>query len=252
MKNYRQLIVLSLIIVMFSGLLIGCQPQETTLEVYAGNGIKKQMEEIKALYEAQNPHITLVYNFASSDALQAAMRTLEQGDLIITGESDIEAMFQDNLVLERYHVASKITTLVVREGDDTVTTWDDLAKEGVRITMPNPELGSGGRAAEQTIKNSPLSEQISANIVSYTSKPADAVTLLLNNEVDVAIRPFFITSAEIKFIEVPEEIVENFLLWIAVTTFTQAEEEALAFAQFVISDEGQQIFQDAGYSVAEQ
>ncbi|MEA2008513.1 MAG: substrate-binding domain-containing protein, partial [Chloroflexota bacterium] len=147
MNSYRQFNIFLLIIVLFSGLLIGCQPQEVTLEIYAGNGIKNQMEEIKTLYEAQNPHITLVYNFASSSSSKTAMRTLEQGDLYIAGESDVESMFQEGLIIDHYYVSSRITTIVVREGDDIVTTWDDLAKEGVRITIPNPELGTGGQAA---------------------------------------------------------------------------------------------------------
>ncbi|MEA3350843.1 MAG: substrate-binding domain-containing protein [Chloroflexota bacterium] len=252
MNSYRQFNIFLLIIVLFSGLLIGCQPQEVTLEIYAGDGIKNPMEEIKTLYEAQNPHITLIYNFAASSALQTAMRTLEQGDLYIAEESDVESMFQDGLIIDHYYVASLTTTIVVREGDDIVTTWDDLAKEGVRITILNPELGGGGRAAERAINNSPFSEQIFANIITYTSKQEDTISLLLNNEVDAAIRPFFATTTGIRSIEVPEELAENFRVLVGITAFTQAEEEALAFAQFIIGNEGRQIFQKAGYSTTEQ
>ena len=249
MKNYLKPGTLALLIIFIASSLIGCQPKEVTLEVYAGNGTKAQMEEIKALYEAQNPHITIVYNFAASSSLQAAMRTLEQGDLYITGESDIENMSKDGLIINSFHIASRITSIVVREGDDIVTSWDDLAKEGVRITMPNPDLGSGGRAADKAIKNSPLSEEIHANIISFSSSPETSIELLLSNEVDAVIRPFFEAESGIAFIDIPEEIAENFHLWIAVTTFTQAKEEALAFAQFVAGAEGQQIFKETGYSI---
>lgn len=251
MKKYFKLSFLVFVTVFATGLLIGCQPKEVTLEVYAGNGTKAQMEEIKALYEAQNPNITIVYNFAASSSLEAAMRTLEQGDLYITGESDIENMNKDGLIIDSFRIASRIMTIVVREGDDIVTSWDDLAKEGVRITMPNPDLGSGGRATDKTIKNSPLSKEIHANIISFTSSPETSIELLLSNEVDAVIRPLFETESALTFIKIPEEIAEDFHLGIAVTTFTQAEKEALAFAQFVAGDEGQQVFKETGFSVVE-
>ncbi len=250
MKFYSKLSSLAFLVIFIASSLIGCQPQKVTLEVYAGNGTKAQMEEIKILYEAQNPHITIVYNFAASSSLQAAMRTLEQGDLYITGESDIKKMANDGLIIDSFHIASRITSVAVREGDDIVRSWDDLAKEGVRITMPNPDLGSGGRAADKAIKNSPLNEEIHANIISFSSSPETSIELLLSNEVDAVIRPFFEAESGITFIDIPEEIAENFHLWVAVTTFTQAKEEALAFAQFIAGDEGQQIFKETGYSVA--
>ena len=251
MKIYSKLSVLALLIVFASSFLVGCQPQEVTLEVYAGNGTKAQMEEIKTLYEAQNPNITIVYHFAASKSLEAAMRTLKEGDLYIAGDYDVEKMNKDELLIEIFPVASRITTVVVREGDDLVTSWDDLAKEGVRITMPNPDLGSGGHAAETAISNSPLSDEIHANVINFTSSVEVSTDMLLSNETDALIRPFFEPTPGVAFITVPEEIAENFHLQIAVTTFTQAEEEALAFAQFVAGPEGQEVFKATGYSIVE-
>ena len=251
MKKHSTLSILALLIVFASSFLVGCQPKEVSLEVYAGNGTKAQMEEIKTLYETQNPNVTIVYHFAASKSLESAMRTLEQGDLYIAGDSDVEKMNKDGLLIEVFPVASRITTVVVREGDDIIKSWDDLAKEGVRIVMPNPDLGSGGRAAAKAISNSPLGEEIHANVVNFSSSVEVSTDMLLNNEADALVRPFFEPISGVAFIAVPDEFAENFHLQIAVTLFTQAEEEAMAFAQFVTGPEGQQIFKATGYSIVE-
>ena len=247
----KSILKTSFLALLMTSLLISCQTKEVTLEVYAGNGTKAQMEEIRTLYEAQNPNTTIIYHFAASKSLEAAMRTLEQGDLYIAGDSDVEKMNKDDLLFEIFPVASRITTVVVREGDDIIQSWDDLAKEGVRITMPNPDLGSGGRAADKAISNSPLSDEIHANIINFSSSVEDSADMLLSKETDALIRPFFEPTLGIAFIAVPKEFAEDFHLQIAVTAFTQAEEEALAFAQFVAGPEGQQIFKETGYSIVE-
>ena len=247
----KSILKISFLALLMTSLLISCQTKEITLEVYAGNGTKAQMEEIRTLYEAQNPNTTIVYHFAASKSLEAAMRTLEQGDLYIAGDDDVEKMNKDNLLIEIFPIASRITTVVVREGDDIVQSWDDLAKEGVRITMPNPDLGSGGHAADKAISNSPLSEEIHANVINFTSSIEVSTDMLLNYETDALIRPLFEATPGMIFIAVPKELAEDFHTQIAVTVFTQAEEDALAFAQFVAGPEGQKIFKSTGYSIIE-
>ena len=211
------------------------------------------MLEIKESYEKLHPNVTINYNFAASQTLEATMRTLQQGDLYLSGATDIQRMAQDNLIIESYPIASLTPAILVRSGDNTVASWDDLIKEGVRIAIMNPDLGSAGRVASKVIGNSPLNEQIRANITTFTATGSETLQMLVNNEADAAIiwGGLAKTNPALAIIEVPEEINITLDIWAGVPTYTTVESDALAFVEYIIGAEGLQAFENAGFSMLE-
>ncbi len=249
----KKLFALILLIILTGVILAGCGPKEVTLEVYAGDATKKAMSTIKESYEELHPNVTINYNFAASKTLEATMRTLQQGDLYAAEAKDIGRMDQDGLIVESYPFAALTPAIIVRTGDNTIASWDDLAKDGVRITVLNPELGSAGRAADKVISNSPLSEQIRANITVFVSTPSEAAQMLQNDKVDAVIIWDSVakTNPNLAVVEIPEEINVTLEIWVAVPTYTTAESDALAFAEYVIGPAGQQAFENTGFSILE-
>jgi ABC-type molybdate transport system substrate-binding protein len=181
------------------------------------------------------------------------MRALQQGDIYLATAQDVERMAQDGLILESHPLASLTPAIIVRKGDNTVASWDDLAKDGVRIAIITPELGVAGVIAKKIIGKSPLNDSIQANITNLSATPSEMVQLLLNNEVDALIIWDSVAKSNPKLaaIEIPAEIVEILEMWIAVPTYTASEQDASALVEFIAGAEGRQALENAGFSVLE-
>jgi len=241
----RAMLIVSLLTIMVTS----CGPKETSLDVYAGDAAKKAMLAIQESYAQLHPNITINYNFAASDTLAATIRTLQQGDLYVGPPKIIESFNQDGLLVDSYPLASLVPAIIVRAGDNIVASWDDLAKEGVRITMLNPELGAAGRAADKVISNSSLNDQIRANITGFAADATAPVQMLVDGEVDAVIIWSGVAQANpnLTIVEIPEEINSTLEIWVAVLTYTTAENDALAFAEFMTGSDGLQAFGNAGF-----
>ena len=249
-KKQYLLIVLAIII---GAALTGCGSKEVIIDAYIGSGMIAPMKAIKEIYEAQNPNITIIYSFSGSGTLEETMRSLKQGDIYMPGDTKyIDNLKADGLIVNSYPVAYHFPAVIVRENDPIVTSWDDLAKEGVRLSVPNPDLASIGRAADSIISNSPLENQIRANITFLGTHSDSLIQPLLDNEIDAMINWRSIAvKPGLAIVEIPEEINAIAEIWIAVPTYTASESEAVAFAEFVAGDEGKKIFIDNGFLVIE-
>jgi molybdate transport system substrate-binding protein len=197
--------------------------------------------------------VTIEYSFAGSGTLEQTIRSLKNGDLYMPGATKyIDSLAGDGLVVGRYPVALHVPSVIVRQGETKVRAWEDLAKEGVRIAMPDPTLASSGKASDQIISNSPLEDQIRANIVFLAADTRDVIAALQEGKVDAAFSwrsAIGMAPGELVPVEIPEEINAIKEIWIAVPTYTVAEQAAVDFAEYVASVQGQGVFEEMGFLV---
>jgi molybdate transport system substrate-binding protein len=247
----KKMFMLVVVMFMLMTMLTGCSAKPVTLEVYAGDVAQNALLAIKETYEQQHPNVTINYNFAASKTLKETMRTLQQGDLYIATSDDIEKMSQDGLIIESQPMASLTPAIIVLQGSSVVTSWDDLAKDGVRIAILNPDLGAVGTLVEKIIGKSPLKDLIHANITTFVAAPNEMIKLLTEGKVDAAIiwSSLAQSNAKLTAIEIPAEINESMEMWIAIPTYTTSEGDASAFLEFITGAEGQQAFTKAGFTI---
>jgi ABC-type molybdate transport system substrate-binding protein len=245
-KKHFFLIVLGLLLA-FS--LIGCSPKEVTLDIYAGDALQVPLTDIKNAYEAENPHVTINYYYAGSKTAETTVRTLEQGDVIILSASIIDDFSKDNLLIAGYPLATQSTGIIVKKGNPNVQSWEDLAKENIKIALINPNMGVAGMLSKKIIEQSPLAEQIQANVTRLTSDPSESIKLVENGEVDAAI--IFPSAARenenITILNIPDEINQGVSIGVGVPIYTTVESEAKKFAEFIVSETGLQFFYSAGF-----
>ncbi len=250
MQNKKRFFLIFILGLIFNTVLASCSQKQTTLNVYAGDALQIPLEKIKNLYEEENPNITVNYYYAGSKTAEETIRTLEQGDVIVLSEGIIEHLSEDNLLLSDYPVGEQTASLIVRKNDTTVQSWEDLSKEGVRIALINPQMGVVGSLSQKIIGQSPQAEKIQANITRLTADPSESLTLVENDKVDAAIIfPSIARNNEnISILEIPKEINQGISVWVGVPVFTTTKKEALAFAEFVASETGLEIFYNVGFS----
>ncbi len=247
----KQIFIFVVLVSVLAAGLAGCGAKPVTLEVYAGGTTQNVMLAIKETYEQQHPNVTINYNFAGSKTLEETMRTLQQGDLYIATSDDIERMSQDGLIIKSQPMASLTPAVIVLQGSSVIASWDDLAKDGTRIAIINPDLGTAGTLVEKIIGKSPLKDLIQANITTFVAAPNEMVKLLTEGKVDAAIVWSSLAQSNTKLtaIEIPAEISESLEMWISIPTYTASEVDASAFWEFITGAEGQQAFTKAGFTI---
>lgn len=247
----KKLSIFILLMFVFTSALAGCSSKPVVLEVYAGEAMKSSMLVIQEVYEQQHPNVTINYNFAASRTLEETMRTLQQGDLYLASSTDIERMSQDGLIVESHPLASLVPAIIVRKDNNVIKSWDDLAGDGIRIAIINPDLGVAGAMAAKVVGNSSLKDAIHANITTFTATSSELVQLLLEGKVDAVILWSAIgqTNSNLAAIEIPAEINQSLEMWVAIPTFTTSKVDASNLMEFIRGVDGQQILKSAGFTI---
>jgi len=230
-------------------------PQPAHILAYVGSGMKLPMYEIKKRYEAKNPHIVIDYSFSGSKVLEQTIRSLSKGDVFMPGDKKyINSLKKDGFIVAEYPVALHIPAIIVRKGETKVTSWADLANEGVKLCFPNAKMASIGKITNVILSRSPLEQQIKNNVTTLAVDTAESVKFLLEGKVDAVIswRSMGMKAPnELQVIDIPKEINEIQEIWIAIPNFTANQAEAQKFAEFVANQNGKAIFSENGFKIIE-
>src|ERR671918_644218 len=161
-------------------------------------------------------------------------------------------------------VQNSVVTFLVREGNpENIQDWDDLVTGDVEVITPNPfssggaqwnimaaygaQLNTGASEEEaleyvkQLLENTPVQDKSASDaLATFTGGKGD-VLLAYENEairaIDAGEEVEYVTPDDTLLIETP----------LAVTSDAEDPEAAQAFVDYLYSDEGQQLFADAGY-----
>lgn len=129
----------------------------TEITVSAAASLKDALNEIKPLYEAENPDIKLVLNFGSSGTLQ---QQIEQGapvDLFISaGKSQMDSLEEKQLLVNtsRMNILGNELVLIVGKDNYAVNRFTDLKEPWVKhIGIGEPESVPAGKYAKEVLSS---------------------------------------------------------------------------------------------------
>ncbi len=211
-------------------------------------------------------------SFGASGDQRRAVEAGQPADLVdFSLEPDMLSLVEAGLVAEDWNagptkgiVSSSVVTLSVREGNpEGIESFDDLLTEDVEIITPNPATSGGAKWNIMAIYGS----QIEAGKSEQEALDAVATVLEKTSVLDDSARDSLQTFAtgkgdvligyeneaiqaqdegiELEYVIPPSTIkIENPG---AVTTEASNPESAQAFLDFILTDEGQQVFADYGY-----
>jgi molybdate transport system substrate-binding protein len=240
--------------------LIGWSQKESTasrLLLFAGAASKPATEEVIQLFQKRFG-ISINATFGGSGFVLSQMKLARKGDLYFPGSSDfMEKAKKEGLVFTDTEkiVLYLIPAINVQKGNPKkIFTLRDLTREGIRVAIANPEFVCVGTYAVEIIEKNLTpdeKEKLKRNVVNYTEsceKTANAISL---KAVDAVIgwRVFQYWDPErIETIYLkPEEIPRIGYLPIAISKFTQDRTSAQKFIDFLLSQEGKNIFRKYHY-----
>ena len=227
------------------------------------------LTQIKDLYEAANPDVTITYNFDSSGTLKTQIQEGADCDVFISAapkqmnQLDIEAGEEKNpdgldFVLQgsRLDLLENKVALVVPEGNpkgiESFDQLSELLKAGdVFMAMGNSDVPVG-QYTQKILAYYELSEEelAAAGCLTYGSNVKEVTTQVKEGSVDCGI--IYATdafSAELEIVDTAKaEMCGQVIYPAAVLNISKNPEAAQAFLDYLSTEEASEVFEAVGFS----
>ncbi len=242
---------------------------QTELVIFAAASMTETLNEIKDLYEQENPDITLTFNFDSSGTLKTQIEEGADCDVFISAgqkqmnELDISVDEEKNpdqldFVKEdtRLDLLENKVTLVVPEDDPKgIESFDALAellKDGeVLMAMGNSDVPVG-QYTQKILDYYGLNEEELANAgkITYGTNVKEVTTQVVEGSVDCGV--VYCTDAFSAGLEVVDsadaQMCGQVIYPAAVMKNSANADAAAAFLEYLTGEEAMGIFEKVGFS----
>ncbi len=237
----------------------GCAGEPAgTITVFCGSASKPAMEEAAvAFYEKTGIRIYL--NFGGSGTMLSQMELSQSGDVYIPGSQDYMAKAERREAIDPdsvQKIAYLIPVIAVPRGNpENIQSLADLARPGVKVGIGNPSAVCLGLYAVEIFDYNRLLADINRNIVVQAESCSKVASLISLKSVDAVIgwdvfRHWDPDNIDCVYLS-PEQLPRIAYIPGAITRFTKNYEGAGEFLDFLVSPEGQSIFQKWGYITSE-
>ena len=243
--------------------------EETELIVFAAASMTETLTELKAMYEALHPGVTITYNFDSSGTLKtqiqegadcdlfisAAPKQMNQLDSSCDAEQNPEGL---DFVLQgsRVDLLENKVALVVPEGNPKgVESFDQLAEllkaGGILFAMGNSDVPVG-QYTQKIFDFYGLSEEELANagVISYGTNVKEVTTQVTESSADCGV--VYATDAFSAGLTVVDTATKDMCGQViypaAVLNVSKNPEAAQAFLDFLRTPEALAVFEAVGFT----
>jgi molybdate transport system substrate-binding protein len=236
-------------------------PASRTLTVFAAVSLTDAFKEIGKNFEAANPGVTVIFNFAGSQTLRTQLEQGAVADIFASANhSEMDTAIKDNLVASdapQDFVANALTVILPTGNPANIQSLQDLSKSGTKLVLADKTVPAGKYAlqvldamSKDPTYGSDFSDEVLANVVSYETDVKLVVAKVKLGEADAGIVYISdsIASPELTTIEIPANF--NVVARYPVATLTQAPNPGLAgdFIAYVLSSDGQAVLKKWGFT----
>jgi molybdate transport system substrate-binding protein len=224
----------------------------SALLVYSGAGMRKPMDEIGTVFE-QKYGVAVNYNYAGSNTLLSQIELTQEGDVYMPGATMyIETAKEKGFVDYEQNVAYHVPVIAVPEGNPAnITCLEDLTKHGVRVVLGDPKAAACGKIAKQILEKNGIFDAVDANVIACAATVNELVVYICMGTADASIiwkASLVGTENETDTIEIPKEQNIIKIIPIGTLTFSESQDMAKQFVDFVTSAEGKAIFETHGFT----
>lgn len=226
--------------------------QGETLLVYSGAGLSKAMDEIGQVFE-ENYGATIQLNYGGCAQLLGQMEINKTGDVFVGGSmNDADIAVEKGFTEECLEVVYHIPAIAVPKGNPGgIKSLEDMAKPGVKLILGDTQSNAIGKKGEKILVKNGLLEEIDANVVARSVTVNEILTQISLGQGDAGLvwADNGVGNSDIEIIEIPLE--QNLMDKVpaCVLNFTEKEDLAKAFVDFLMSEEGKAIFVKHGFQV---
>ena len=231
--------------------------EEVELTISAAASLTEAMGEIQALYQTEQPNVTLVFNFGSSGSLQ---QQIEQGapvDVFFSAAiKQMAALEEKGLVAEgtkKELLENKIVLITPKDKTDLMSFEDLVTDRAKQIGLGEPGSVPVGQYSEEIFTNLEILDQVKAKSV-YGKDVKSVLTWVEQGEVDAGI--VYATDANVSdkvnvICSAPEGSHKPVIYPVAAIKDSAHLDDTKAFIEFLSTDKVKQIFEKYGFAVKE-
>ena len=234
--------------------------QKQELVVFAAASMTETMNQIKGLYEAENPDVALTYNFDSSGTLKTQIEQGAECDLFISAATKQMKALADGGLIDTSTTVNLLenkTTLAVPGGNPKgIKSFDQLAgllKDGkVMLAIGNSDVPVG-QYTQKIFAYYGLDETAIQGQLSYGSNVKEVTTQVKAASVDAGI--IYATDAYSAGLEVVDTATEamtggRVIYPAAVLAKAPHADAAKAFLEYLKGGEAMKVFASVGFASA--
>ena len=237
---------------------------KTELIVFAAASMTETLTQLKNVYEAEHPGVTIVYNFDSSGTLKTQIESGAECDVFISAapkqmnqlDSTKEGGLDFVLQGTRINLLENKVALAVPEGNPKgIQSYDDLAARlqagGILLAMGNSDVPVG-QYTQKIFAFYQLDESAlaAAGVLTYGSNVKEVTTQVSEAAVDCGI--IYGTDAFSAGLTVVDtataEMCGQVVYPAAVLNITRHEAEARDFLAFLTTEAADAVFEGVGFS----
>ena len=242
----------------FMLVLVSCDASETKLRVLAASSLTESFNQIVETFEAHNPDVNVHVEFAGSQRLRYQLEFGAKADIFASADHRqmTPLITADILDSSTSDFASNLLVLIARAGGP-VNAIDDLALPGVKLVLAQSEVPAGEYSRQVlnnlSLNNRSFKDNVLANLVSEEPSVRNVAQKVALGEVDAGIvyKTDVITAhnkGSINVIELPKGSNVRAQYPIAVLKNAGEKDLAKKFLKFVMSESGQSVLADHGFS----
>ncbi len=251
--RHRRLFTSALTWIGVLALLGGCSPPSEDLEILCGNSFRDPMEELARRYEKQTGH-HVEMSFGGSEDLLPKVKLKATGDVFVTHDPFVQYTKQAEALLREVPVGFLAPVLVVRKGNpQQVERFEDLARTGLRVVLPDPEYSTCGQMVYKLLEKKQLKDAVLKNVEDHLVRDhAQVGNQLKLNARDAGIMWNGVAANYPDAIEIvpgPYEY-EEIRVTVMGLSYSRRQERLKEFLDFV-EEHGKQVFAEFGYVKAE-
>lgn len=238
-------------------ILISCKPLANTplsLTVSAAASLQKVMIDVQQLYNAVQPNVRIIYNFAASGSLQ---QQIEQGadvDIFISAATQqMDALADKGLILAdtRTNLLTNQIVLVVPKNYQGITNFQDLANKHItKIAIGEPKSVPVGKYAQEVLNYFKIFNKVKNKII-FAKDARQVLNYVETANVDAGI--VYLTDAKLsnstKIVATAPTISHSPVVYpVAVVKDSRKISISKDFIQFLASQQAMKVYEKYGFS----
>jgi len=228
------------------------------LIVSAAASLTESLNEIKPIYEAAHPGVTLAFNFGASGTLQKQIEQGAKADLFLSaGSKQMTALVDEKFVdpaTEKNLLLNELVVVVPAKGGAAVTGLADLKKpEFKKIAVGTPETVPAGSYAQQALTSAKLWDELKPKMV-FANDVKQVLNYVEtgNTEVGFVYKTDALASKAAKIAYAVDKSAHKPITYpIGIIQATEHRAEAEALYHYLISKDAVDIFLKHGFLAAQ-
>jgi len=243
------------------------------LRIFAAASFTPALQALQSSYQL-NSSVSLIYNFASSGALETQIAQGSPADVFLDADVSNNVKLQNQTLLANGNtymtlIYNYIAIFVPLNNPKNITSLSDLLKPGVRIAVGAPASVPAGAYTQQVWNNvqskwgnssnsdfksavyADFSKAMATHVVSQATDVESAITQVLTGAADAAfgyVSDGVANAAQLRQIPIPSDVNVQATYTVSVIKTTKYLAQANAFVAYLLSPQGQAFLKKWGFT----